>query len=68
MRNLLDEMWFLDPPDGRPRRQWLIDRHRAFGRTLDEARERTYGSDERNAVLIDATRSAADLVVPVTPS
>ncbi len=67
VRDLLDEVWFLDPPAG-ARRQWLIDRHRAYGRTLDEARERTYGSDERNAVLIDATRSAADLVVPVTPS
>jgi len=65
VRDLLDEVWFLDPPDD-ARRQWLIDRHRAFGRTLDEARERTYGSDEHNAVLINATRSAADLVVPVT--
>lgn len=66
VRDLLDEVWFLDPPPD-ARRQWLIDRHRAYGRTLDQARERTYGSDERNAVLIDATRAAADLVVPVTP-
>lgn len=66
VRELLDEVWFLDPPED-DRRQWLIDRHRAYGRTLAEARERTYGSDERNAALINATRSAADLVVPVVP-
>jgi pantothenate kinase len=66
VRGLLDEVWFLDPPED-DRRQWLIDRHRAFGRSLAEARERTYGSDERNAVLINASRSTADLVVPVIP-
>lgn len=62
VRDLLDEVWFLDPPED-DRRQWLIDRHRSFGRTLAQARERTFGSDERNAVLINATRPAADLVV-----
>jgi len=67
VRPLLDEVWFL-APDEDDRRQWLIDRHRAFGRSLEQARERTFGSDERNAVLINATRAAADLVVPVTPS
>jgi pantothenate kinase len=67
VRPLLDEVWFLAPAED-ARRQWLIDRHRAFGRTLEQARERTFGSDERNAVLINATRAAADLVVPVTPS
>jgi pantothenate kinase len=66
VRDLLDEVWFLDPPED-ARHQWLIDRHRAYGRTLAEARERTFGSDERNAVLINATRSSADLIVPVTP-
>jgi pantothenate kinase len=65
VRELLDEVWFLDPPAG-TRHQWLIDRHRAYGRTLDQARDRTFGSDERNAELINATRSAADLVV-ITP-
>jgi pantothenate kinase len=55
-------VWFLEPPED-ARHQWLIDRHRAFGRSLAEARERTFGSDERNAVLIEATRAAADLVV-----
>jgi pantothenate kinase len=62
VRVLLDEVWFLEPPE-QARHQWLIDRHRAFGRSLAEAHERTFGSDERNAVLIEATRAAADLVV-----
>ena len=62
VRTLLTETWFL-APDETLRRDRLIARHRAFGRTLDEARERTLGSDERNAVLINATRRAADLVL-----
>jgi pantothenate kinase len=62
VRTLLTETWFL-APDEALRRDRLIARHRAFGRTLDEARERTLGSDERNAVLINATRRAADLVL-----
>lgn len=62
VRTLLTETWFL-APDETLRRDRLIARHRAFGRTLDEARERTLGSDEHNAVLINATRRAADLVL-----
>jgi pantothenate kinase len=62
VRAQLDDVWFLEPP-AESRHQWLIDRHRAFGRSLAEARERTFGSDERNAVLIEATRASADLVV-----
>jgi pantothenate kinase len=62
VRELLTETWFLAPAESL-RRDRLIARHRAFGRTVEEARERTLGSDERNAVLIDATRSSADLVL-----
>jgi len=62
VRGLLDEAWFLDAPP-ETRHEWLIARHRAFGRSLVEARERTFGSDERNAILIEATREAADLIV-----
>lgn len=65
VRELLDEVWFL-APSPEQRHRWLIDRHRAYGRTPAQARDRTFGSDERNAVLIEATRPAADLVV-VTP-
>jgi pantothenate kinase len=62
VKTLLTETWFLSPAETL-RRERLIARHQAFGRTPDEARERTLGSDERNAVLINATLPAADLVL-----
>jgi pantothenate kinase len=67
---LLDECWYLDvPQDLRHRR--LTARHEAFGRTPEQARERTLGSDERNALLVAASRGRADVVVrtddPLTP-
>lgn len=62
VKTLLTETWFLSPTETL-RRERLIARHQTFGRTLDEARERTLGSDERNAVLINATLPAADLVL-----
>ncbi|WP_460402014.1 nucleoside/nucleotide kinase family protein [Actinophytocola sediminis] len=63
VRPLLDECWFLAPEENL-RRTWLRYRHEAYGRTPEEADERTLGSDERNAVLINATRDTADLVIP----
>jgi pantothenate kinase len=62
VRDLLTETWFLAPAESL-RQDRLIARHQAFGRSLAEARERSLGSDERNAVLINATRQAADLVL-----
>ncbi|MCG8917920.1 nucleoside/nucleotide kinase family protein [Actinokineospora sp. PR83] len=62
VRPLLDEVWYLDPDPG-VRRQRLYQRHRAFGRTEDQARERTDGSDETNARLVADTAAAADLVL-----
>lgn len=62
VRELLDEVWFL-AVDESLRRDRLIARHQAFGRTLAEARGRTLGSDEHNAVLINATRPKANLVL-----
>jgi pantothenate kinase len=66
IRPLLDEVWFLAPQEEQ-RRQWLIDRHRAHGRTLEQARERTFGSDEANAVRVNASGHAADLVLRNIP-
>ncbi|WP_424183483.1 nucleoside/nucleotide kinase family protein [Actinokineospora sp. G85] len=62
VRPLLDEVWFLEP-DQRVRRERLYQRHRAFGRTHDQARERAGGSDETNANLVAATARRADLVL-----
>jgi pantothenate kinase len=66
VRDLLTETWFLAPAESL-RQDRLIARHQAFGRSLAEARERSLGSDERNAVLINATRQAADLVLRSVP-
>ncbi len=64
VRPLLDECWYVQPDeDVRIRR--LIARHEAFGRSPEAARERSLGSDQRNADVIAATRSRADLVVDV---
>jgi pantothenate kinase len=62
VRDLLTETWFLSPPE-ETRRARLLARHRAYGRTEAEARERTLGSDEHNAILINATAAAADLIL-----
>lgn len=59
---LLDECWFVDPSE-EVRLERLIARHEAFGRSPEEARERSLGSDQRNAEVIDATRHLADRIV-----
>jgi len=62
IRGLLDEAWFLRP-DEALRRDRLIARHVAVGRTYDEAVARADGSDAANATLIAATAPRADRVV-----
>jgi pantothenate kinase len=59
---LLDECWYLDVDDD-VRRTRLQARHERFGRTPAQARERTWGSDERNAVVVAASRGRASAVV-----
>lgn len=66
VRPLLDEVWFL-APDEEVRRQRLIDRHRAYGRSLEAARERTLGSDEANAQRVNPTAQSSDLVLRKIP-
>jgi pantothenate kinase len=61
---LLHETWYLDV-DPALRRDRLVRRHEAHGKTHAEAEAWTDGSDEANAVLIAATRARADLVVTV---
>ncbi|WP_245813716.1 nucleoside/nucleotide kinase family protein [Rhodococcus marinonascens] len=64
VRPTLDEVWYLDAPrhvrEGR-----LIERHRAFGKTFAQAREWTREVDLRNADLVEAMRTRADLMVEV---
>ena len=61
-RAMIDETWFLAPSEPQRLKQ-LIERHERFGRSPAEARERSLGSDQRNAELIAQTASRADLVV-----
>ncbi|KAA9153045.1 nucleoside/nucleotide kinase family protein [Amycolatopsis acidicola] len=66
IRGLLDEAWFL-APDEHDRIERLVTRHRRFGRTLVEARQRALGTDQRNADLIQPTAGRADLVLENMP-
>ncbi|MBP3035459.1 nucleoside/nucleotide kinase family protein [Arthrobacter sp. zg-ZUI100] len=61
-RAALDQVWYLDADDD-IRRQRLIRRHAAFGKTPEQAREWALGSDEANAGLITAHAGQADLVL-----
>lgn len=61
---LMSEIWYIDvDEDLRMRR--LVARHEQFGKPHDAAVAWAGGPDERNAVLIRATRSRADVVVRV---
>lgn len=63
VRGQLDEVWFMDTPrDLRLAR--LVDRHVHFGMDRRAAEEWAGGPDEANARLIEATRPAADRVLP----
>ncbi|HKS45600.1 MAG TPA: nucleoside/nucleotide kinase family protein [Amycolatopsis sp.] len=65
-RGLLDEVWFL-APDEHDRIERLVTRHRHYGRSLVEARQRALGTDQRNADLIASTADHADLVLRDLP-
>jgi pantothenate kinase len=60
--SLLDETWYLSLDDA-VRRDRLRARHERYGRTREQALERTLGSDEANAALVGRTRARADLEV-----
>lgn len=64
VRGLIDETWYLEP-DEDLRMQRLIDRHIEFGKSPDDARDWSMGSDERNAEVIRASAPNADLIVTV---
>ncbi|WP_312030119.1 nucleoside/nucleotide kinase family protein [Actinomycetospora sp. TBRC 11914] len=62
VRALLDEAWFLQPPED-VRRARLIARHEQVGRTPEEAIARADGSDAANAAVIARTAPRADVVL-----
>ena len=63
VRTLLTEVWYVDL-DEEERLRRLIDRHVRFGKEPDAAVAWATDTDQHNAVLIQATRSRADLLVP----
>ncbi|MET1087758.1 MAG: nucleoside/nucleotide kinase family protein [Arthrobacter sp.] len=63
VRAQLDEVWFLDTPR-QLRLSRLVDRHILFGKDPLSAQAWATGSDETNAQLIEATRHAADRIIP----
>ncbi|HEY3752628.1 MAG TPA: nucleoside/nucleotide kinase family protein [Pseudonocardiaceae bacterium] len=62
VRPLLDEVWFLAPPEDE-RMARLVARHQRFGRTEEEAKARALGSDQANAGLIAGTARYADRIL-----
>ena len=64
VRDVAAEIWFADVPS-ELRRTRLIERHVAFGKTPDAARDWVATVDEPNAERIRARRAHADLIVPI---
>lgn len=64
VRMLLDEVWFVEPPED-ARLDLLIGRHIRFGKEPEAARDWALGTDGRNADLVATTKHRADLVVPL---
>ncbi|CCQ44271.1 fructokinase [Pseudarthrobacter siccitolerans] len=63
VRAQLDEVWFVDTPQAL-RLSRLVERHMSFGMDWAAAVAWANGPDEANAVLIQATRPAADRIIP----
>lgn len=61
-RSHVDEVWFL-APDTDVRHDRLLRRHEAYGKSPEDAAFWAFGSDERNATLIESTASRADRIV-----
>ncbi len=60
VRGLLDEAWFVHLDDAERQRR-MIARHRRHGHDQTDAEARTFGSDERNARLVDVAPNHPDL-------
>lgn len=62
VRAQLDAVWYVDIDAG-SRRERLAARHVRYGRTAEQARAWVLGTDEPNAVLVEASRARADLIL-----
>ncbi|WP_367186639.1 nucleoside/nucleotide kinase family protein [Rhodoferax sp.] len=63
VREVVDEIWYLDVPD-ELRLERLLARHIRFGRSRAQALDWIARTDEPNAMRIAATRQYADVCVP----
>jgi pantothenate kinase len=62
VRAQLDAVWYVDI-DGDLRRERLAARHMRYGRTAEQARDWVLCTDEPNALLVEASKVRADLVL-----
>ena len=65
VRGLLTECWYVDL-DPVVRRERLVARHVAHGRSAEAAEAWVQATDEPNARLVETTRDLADIVVPMS--
>jgi pantothenate kinase len=63
-RAAVDAVWFLAPAEDL-RHERLIRRHQAYGKSIEDARFWTLGSDQINADLIHSTARHADRVIRI---
>lgn len=62
VRDLVDQVWYLDM-DGPARRDRLLRRHVAYGKSPEDALSWVRDNDERNSALVEGTVRWADKVV-----
>ena len=65
VRALLDEAWFVHL-DAAERQRRMVARHEHHGHDPESARARAYGTDERNAQLVDREQNSPDLWIEHT--
>jgi pantothenate kinase len=63
VRPMLDEAWFVHLDDDERRRR-MVRRHESFGHSPADARARTLGSDEANAVMVNRSGLGAGVSAP----
>jgi pantothenate kinase len=66
VRELLDEAWFVHLADAERQRR-MVARHLQHGHDQADAEARTYGNDERNARLVNASPNRPDLWIEQLP-
>lgn len=62
VQKFLSESWYVDVDDSK-RLERLVERHHHFGKDRKTAYDWAHGTDERNAQLVEASRSRATLIV-----